>query len=73
MSMKKNVVESETGMFWRICQDLKSDDPQLVTEAIDELEVLQSYTDSESLKAKCAHMLTVIADRAVGVKREARA
>lgn len=57
------VVANEIRMFWRICQDFRSANPQIVTEAIDEMEVLHDMTDSESLKVKCQKML---AARAAG-------
>lgn len=55
---------NEIKMFWRICQDFRTGSPAIVTEAIDEMEVLHDMTDSESLKAKCQNMLRVMSVRA---------
>lgn len=64
--MKTAVVANEVRMFWRICQELKSEDPQIVTEAIDEMDVLREYTDNPALKEQCSRMIERMAARAAG-------
>ncbi len=66
-------VANEIKMFWRICQDFSSGNPAVVTEAIDEMEVLHDMTDSESLKAKCQKMLAVMRARCSGIEWRAQA
>lgn len=71
--MKTAVVANEVRMFWRICQDFRSGDPQIVTEAIDEMDVLREYTDNPALKEQCTKMIERMAARAVGeVERKVR-
>ena len=70
--MKTAVVANEVRMFWRICQDLKSDDEQTVAEALDEMDVLREYTDNPVLKDQCTKMIERMTARAAGVERKVR-
>ena len=70
--MKTAVVANEVRMFWRICQDFRSEDPQIVTEAIDEMDVLREYTDNQALKEQCTKMNERMTARAPGVERKVR-
>ena len=69
----KCVLANEIKMFWRICQDFRTGNQEVVTEAIDEMEVLHEMTDSESLKAKCQKMLSVMRARCSGIEWRAQA
>lgn len=73
MGLKKNADVNEIRMFWRICQDLKIDDELIVADAIDEMEVLMMHTDSASLKANCAKMISITQERIAGAERRAQA
>lgn len=69
----RTVVSNEVKMFWRICQDFRNGNSQIVVEAIDEMEVLHDMTDSESLKVKCQKMLAVMRARCSGIEWRAQA
>lgn len=64
--MKTAVVAKEVRMFWRVCQELKSEDPQIVADAIDEMDVLRMHTDNPVLKEQCSRMIERLAARAAG-------
>jgi quinol monooxygenase YgiN len=64
VSAKRNIVAFEVEWYWRTCQDLRSPDPVVVTEAFDDLEVIQKHTDNETLKAQCQKMMRVMSARA---------
>ena len=64
--MKTAIVANEVRMFWRVCQDLNSEDPQIVADAIDEMDVLRDYTSNPVLKAQCSKMIERVAARVVG-------
>lgn len=70
--MKTAVVANEVRMFWRICLELRSEDPQIVAEAIDEMDVLREYTDNPALKEQCTKMIERMTARAAGVERQVR-
>ena len=71
--MKATVVANEVRMFWRVCQDLKSEDPQIVADALDEMDVLRMHTDNPVLKDQCTKMIERMAARAAGgVERKVR-
>lgn len=73
MSMKTAVVANEVRMFWRVCQDLKSEDPQIVADAIVEMDVLRMHTDNPVLKDQCTKMIERMAARTAGdVERKVR-
>jgi hypothetical protein len=66
MGKERNIVAFEVQWFWRTCQQLKSADPVAVTEAFDDLEVIEQHTDNETLKAQCLKMLRVMTARNAG-------
>lgn len=64
VNAKRNIVAFEVEWFWNTCQGLRSNDPAVVTEAFDDLEVIQKHTDNETLKAQCQKMMRVMSARA---------
>ena len=72
MTNTTTATAKEVKMFWRLCHDLRSDDRQLVADALDELDVLRDFTDCPSLKEQCSKMIERVAARAAGeIERKA--